>query len=207
MNKEKRFTDRLIKVLIGHMVIGLGVGLFMHSKLGADPNGVFITGVGSQLGLNYGTTSMILNAAILLIIFLTDKRYINIASILGIFSIGYTAEFVMMILRNIIPNPEGSLITQVILLVLGGIFMGLGIVIYIHQKLGIAAFDAISEIIANKTNRTFGSVRIAMDLIALVVGYLLGGLVGIGTVYLALTTGPVVNFIRKTLNIESPLPH
>ena len=207
MKTEKSFLNRFIFVLIGHMIIGLGVGLFMHSGLGADPNGVLISGVGKQINANYGVSSMILNALIIVIIFFVDKRYINVASLLGIFSIGYTADFVMMILRNIIPNPASSLAVQIPLLVFGGLFMGIGIVIYIDQKIGIAAFDAISEIVANKTNTQFGKVRVAMDTAALVIGFFIGGIVGPGTVYLALTTGPIVNTVRKILNVEPPMAH
>lgn len=206
MSREKSFIERVILVLVGHVIIGTGVGLFLHSGLGADPNGVFISGIGAKLGVNYGISSMILNSIIIGIIFFVDKRYINVASILGIFSIGFTADFVISILMKVIPNPS-SLPLQVLLLVLGGLFMCIGIVIYIHQKIGIAAFDAISEIISNKTNRTYDQVRIVMDLTALVIGYLLGGVVGVGTIYLALTTGPLINLIRKLGKVEQPLPH
>lgn len=207
MKKEKSFFERFVFVLIGHLILGLGVGLFMHSSLGVDPNSVFITGVGKQIGLNYGLTSMILNSIILFIIFIVDRRYVNVASLLGIFSIGFTAEFVMMVLRMIVPNPGGSLPIQILLLVFGGLFMGIGIVVYIDQKLGIAAFDAISEIIANKTNKEYGTIRVIMDSTALIIGYFIGGAVGIGTVYLALTTGPIVNMTRKILKIEPPMDH
>lgn len=196
---KKNIVLKIIVTLIGLAIAGMGVGIFLYSQLGVDPASVFQTGLSNVFGISYGTASALSNVIILMIVFIIDKKYINIASILAIFAIGYTADFTSVVLSIIFPN-ELSLVVRIIMILVGTVIMAIGIATYIRAELGVGAIDLISEIISDRSKMTYKFVRIIADLSLVIVGYLLGGEIGVGTVVAAFLTGPVVQFVRPTVH-------
>ncbi len=196
-NKQNDLMRRGFFVIIGQILCGIGVGFFMFPGLGPDPNSVFIEGVGLVLNMTYGQASFVLNGIIALIIFFIDRKFVNFASITILFTVGFVADFTRAILGNLVAIGDSSIPFRFIFTIIGGIILAIGVAIYTNQDLGAGAFDAMSELTAYKTKIEFSKIRRIIDLIVLGIGYLLGGTVGIGTVYLALTTGPIIAFIRR----------
>lgn len=194
---KQDLIKRGILVIIGQIICGIGVGFFMFPGLGPDPNSVFIEGFGVILNMSYGQSSFILNGLIALIIFFIDKRFVHFASISILFTVGFVADFTKAILERAFIIEGAILPFKFIFTILGGIILAIGVALYTDQDLGAGAFDAMSELTAFKTKVEFSKARRIIDLIVLGIGYLLGGTVGLGTVYLALTTGPIISFIRR----------
>ena len=136
---------------------------------------------------------------ILAIVFVIDKSYINISSVIAIFGIGYTADFVRMFL-NMLNMGDLNPIVKIVLIVLGLMIMAIGIATYIRADLGVGAIDLISEIISRKGNFQYRIVRVIGDISFVVIGFFLGGTVGIGTVVAAFMTGPAVQFVRPAVH-------
>jgi uncharacterized membrane protein YczE len=193
--KKDHLLQRIIVAIAGLMISGIGVGIFLYSQLGVDPASVLEMGLGNVFKISYGTASALTNVIILVIVFFVDKAYINISSLLAIFGIGYTADLMRFILDSVITG-ELHLVVRIIMILIGCIIMGIGIATYIRADLGVGAIDLVSEIISNKAKFPYRIVRIVGDVSFVVVGYLLGGKVGIGTVVAAFLTGPVVQFVR-----------
>lgn len=192
-------TENLVRKLIvamgGLIVCGVGVGIFLYSSLGVDPASVFELGIGNVFHISYGTSAAAINVVILAIVFFLDRSYINVASILAIFGIGYTADFVNFILK-IFLGGEQHIVARLFMIVIGLLIMSAGIAAYIRADLGVGAIDLISEIASNKLKISYRGVRVIVDVTFVVVGYFLGGDVGIGTVLAAFMTGPAVQFLR-----------
>lgn len=194
MKPEKKFL-RICIALSGLIFCGLGVGSFLFANLGVDPASVLMDGIGKTFQLTYGTSSAIINSLILVIVFLVDRKYINISSILAIFGIGYTADFANKVLLYFLGSEIG-LPAKVCLMIGGLIIMGIGVATYIQAELGVGAIDLIAEIISDKTKIQYRIIRVSSDAILLISGYLLGGAVGVGTVVAVVFTGPIVQFVR-----------
>ncbi len=193
---EKDILRRTVLVLVGLVILGLGAALFLYSNLGADPNSVFIEGLGIKLDVSYGTASLIVNAVLASIVFVTKRKYINIASILCLFVTGYSADFFVFVFKKLALN-NTFFPFQLIYIVLSLLILSFAIAFYIHQRLGIGAMDAIPQIIADKTSLSFSTTRRILDILALAVGIILGGTFGIGTIIMSLGTGPMVEFYRR----------
>ncbi len=191
----KGLIRKLIVAMAGLIICGMGVGIFLYSGLGVDPASVFELGIGNVFHISYGTSSAAINVVILAIVFFLDKSYINIASILAIFGIGYTADFVNFVL-GIFLKGEQHIIVRLILIIIGLLIMSTGIATYIRADLGVGAIDLVSEIISNKLKISYRGVRVSADVAFVVIGFLLGGSVGIGTVLAAFMTGPSIQFLR-----------
>lgn len=193
--KKDHLMLRILVAIIGLMISGVGVGIFLYSQLGVDPASVLELGLGNVLHVSYGTASALTNVVILVIVFFADKSYINLSSVLAIFGIGYTADFTSFVLDGLIKGELG-LIVRIIMILVGCLIMAVGIATYIRADLGVGAIDLVSEIISARLGRSYRVVRVVGDISFVVVGFFLGGTVGIGTVVAAFMTGPAVQFVR-----------
>ena len=195
MFNMKKFLIKLFIVIIGLIITGIGVGIFLYSNLGVDPASVFQTGLSKTFNISYGNASALSNIVILGIVLFIDKKYVSVASIVAIFAIGYSADITYKILNTLIIN-DFNLISKIVLLVIGNFIMALGVAIYIHADLGVGAIDLVSEIVSVKTKFEYKYVRMFIDLSFFVVGIVLGGSAGIGTVFSIILTGPFVSLCR-----------
>lgn len=193
--KKDQLALRIFMAIIGLMISGVGVGVFLYSQLGVDPASVLQTGFSNVFHISYGTASALSNVVILGIVFFIDRSYINLSSLLAIFGIGYTADFVNFILRNLLPG-DLNLIIRLLMILVGCLVMAAGIATYIRADLGVGAIDLVSEIISNKLQFSYRIVRVAGDISFVIVGFLLGGKVGVGTLVAAFMTGPAVHLLR-----------
>ena len=195
---KNQIWKRILISLVGLILCGIGVAMFLYSGMGVDPASVFELGIGRVSGISYGTSSALINVIILLIVFFIDKSFINISSVIAIFGIGYTADFVRKIL-TILVQGEIHLFLKLVLILVGLFIMSCGIATYIKADLGVGAIDLISEIISRKTKVQYRLVRVIGDTAFVVIGYILGGTVGVGTVVAALLTGPTVQLVRPSI--------
>lgn len=192
---KDHMIKRLFVVLLGLILAGVGIGLFLYSGMGVDPASVFQTGVSGVLHIGYGTASALSNIVILAIVFFLDKRYIHIASLLAVFAVGYSADFTS-ILMHLLFTGQMPILAKLVLLLIGTTITALGVAVYIQGGLGVGAIDMISEVISDKCKLTYKYVRMTADILFVIVGYLMGGVIGMGTVVSALLTGPIIAFFR-----------
>lgn len=195
---KNQIWKRILTSLVGLILCGVGVSMFLYSEMGVDPASVFELGLAKVFRISYGTSSALINVVILLIVFFIDKNYINISSLIAIFGIGYTADFVRKILSILIQG-EPNLILKLVLILIGLFIMSCGIATYIMADLGVGAIDLISEIISRKSKMQYRLVRVIGDVAFVVIGFLLGGTVGVGTVVAAFLTGPTVQLVRPSI--------
>lgn len=196
--KKNKLVLRTLLSILGLMILGIGVSFIIQSNLGADPASSLQLGLAKQLGTSYGNAAAVYNIALLLIIFFVDKKYINISSILAIFVTGYTTQFMNHIFStlNIF---QMSYLIRVIICLVGCFIVSIGVTVYIFSDLGVAATDSIAEIISNKVKTSYRIVRVVSDLVLVLIGWSIGGSVGVGTIIIAIFVGPFIQFSRKML--------
>lgn len=194
----KRYkVKNIIVAAIGLMIVGMGIGMFIYSNLGLDTASVFQDGLAKVLNIRYGNASALMSVVIITLIFIIDRSYINISSLLAIFLIGYTAEYTSLVLGMIFPS---SKIVSFFFLLLGLMTMAIGVPTYIRADLGVGAIDLISEVITDKSNIRYSIVRMLSDFMYVLLGYLMGGSVGIGTIFSVILIGPFIDFFRPKTN-------
>lgn len=107
----------------------------------------------------------------------------------------------LIILNHLIPICKG-VIPGAIMMVLGMIFIGIASYFYIGAGLGSGPRDGLMIALTKKTSKSVRFVRNAIELSALIVGYMLGGYAGIGTLIMALTLGYIIQFAFKILKFD-----
>ena len=175
--------SRVSILIIGLLLFGFGEALLIVSKLGNSPWTVLAQGISKQLGISVGVATVLISTIVLLMwIPLREKP--GFGTIANIIVIASALDFGI----NFFPTPSHYL-SRMFYVVLGVIAVGVGSSLYITCGLGPGPRDGWMTALHNRTGIPVGRVRFSIEALVLIVGWLLGGTVGLGTAIFALTVG------------------
>lgn len=193
----KEWIIRSIILMVGLTIAHLGVTLFLMSDLGADPFNVFVQGVYRKMDLllennilTHGRTHMAISFLIIILLLFIDKVYIKIGTVLCMVCGGPIIDFFTWLFHFILPG-NLHFLARVVMLVAGCIILAYGMTIVIKSDAGTGPNDLVAVVISDKTQKKFGIVRLIVDAIFAVIGFILGGVVGLGTIVCIALVGPV----------------
>ena len=204
---KSRFTPeyfkRLLILFIGLVIAHLGVTLFLRSNLGSDPFNVLIQGISNLLPLSHGTCHQIICFLIVGILLVIARSYIKTGTFICMFFGGPIIDFFSWLLGGLI-NDSSSMIIRFISLILGCFILAFGMTIVIKSEAGTGPNDLVGVVVSDKTKKPFGICRVIVDFSFVIIGVLLGGVFGIGTIVCAFLIGPIAD---KFLPISEKLVH
>lgn len=193
----------LIRVLIlfaGLIIAHFGVSLFLLADLGSDPFNVMIQGLSRTIAgfidspiVTHGNTHMAVSILIIIVLLFVDRSYIKIGTVICMFCGGPIIDMFNMILSSII-TPDSTMAVRIISNVIGCIILALGMSIVIKSDAGTGPNDLVGVVISDKLKKKFSIIRMIVDACFLICGWLLGGVVGLGTVICLFLVGPVAGF-------------
>ncbi|QHE54334.1 YitT family protein [Pontibacillus sp. HMF3514] len=188
--KDRELFIRWSFFVIGLIILALGISLTIEADmLGIGPWDVFHVGLYEQFGLTVGTWSIIAGITIVTITSIYQRSLPQIGTILNMLLIGIFIDVFLYIL----PEPEGILI-NIIIFVVGVTVLAYGIGIYVAPNLGAGPRDSLMLVIRDVTGWKVSWVRNGIEVIVFLLGWMLGGPVGIGTVFIAFFLGTVVGY-------------
>lgn len=185
---------RVFMALVGVVITGISVGLFQKASLGVDPYTSFITGISNILGLSFGGIYTAICCVLFVIVFIFDKHYIGLTTILNLISNGFIADMARGYMNNLMPSP--NYLTRILLLFIAVIVVCFATSLYFTANLGISVYDAISKIMTDREIASFRVCRVSSDLLCVIIGYLLKVTVGVGTIITALFMGPLIQWFN-----------
>lgn len=194
---------------IGLAVLGLGIAMTIKGKaFGIGPWDVFHYGLFKQFGLTIGTWSIITGFIILVLTSIYTKKLPPLGAFLNMLCLGLFIDFFLYLL----PDPA-SLISQGIVFVVGIIVLGYGIGLYVTSGLGAGPRDGIMLLIVEKTGWRIDWVRNGIEMAVLLLGWLLGGPVGVGSIVIAFMLGKIIQFsmpqckalLETSLSYQKPI--
>jgi uncharacterized membrane protein YczE len=190
---------RLAQLYGGLVLYGVSASLILLSGLGNDPWDVFHQGLARQTGLGTGVWVCIVGALVLLLwIPLRQKPGLGTAS--NVVVIGVAIE-VMLALFDQARDPA----LRVSLLVAGVVLNGVATGLYIGARFGPGPRDGLMTGLAAR-GHSVRLVRTGIELTVLVIGALLGGTVGIGTLVYAVSIGPLAHVFVPAFTVRAPAP-
>jgi uncharacterized membrane protein YczE len=189
---------RLPRLLLGLVVCGVGIALIVLGDLGLDSWNVLHQGITEQTGVSIGVVTMLVGLAMFAVSLPLGER-IGIGTVLNVVLIGLTIDATLAVLDA----PQATWLRWACL-VGGVVVFGIGSGFYIGAGLGPGPRDSVMTALAARGLR-IGVARTGIEVTVLVVGWLLGGSVGVGTVLFALTIGPLVAFFLRRLTLP-PVP-
>lgn len=186
---------RLLILIFGLFVYGLGVAMTVHASLGIAPWDVFAQGISIQTGLSFGVSTVVVSALVLMA-WIPLKVKPGIGTIANAILIGLFADFWLLLL------PDTSIYWQRLLIFLVGVvIVAIATGLYISSALGSGPRDGLMQGTANALDKPFWMVRTGYEGTVLTIGALMGGQVREGTLIFALSIGYLVQLSMKFFKI------
>ncbi len=209
---QKLRPGRVLMMILGNLVIGIGVASYRLSLFGVDPFSCMNLGISGFLGLSFGNWQLIMNVLILIVVFFCIRSLIGLGTVINMVFIGYIADFVCWAVQDVM-GMQAGLPMRLLFLGIGTLFASFGCAMYMNADLGIAPYDSVAFIVTNLTNDkvSFRAARICSDVtvMAVGVGFCLAAhnnvweIVGLGTVVNAFCNGPLIQFFRSVIGRKS----
>jgi len=193
MTKTLNLIKRLALFFVGMSIIQIGVALFLKTNIGSDPFTLFTQGLAFLLNKTPGNANMVILFILFCIILLIEKSRINIGTIICMVGVGPIIDLGVKAI-SFFPIASLNIGLKMLLVVLGCTLIAVGFSILSASKVGMAPNDIIPFIIKDKTNFQYRWIRMTLDISFSIMGFILGGVFGIGTVIAALLTGPFIQF-------------
>ena len=186
---KHEYIHRLFWLEAGVVVSAFGITMMLQANVGLEPWSVLQQGLAQTAGITYGTASMIVGAAAIGTAILCGESF-GIGTVVDIVLCAVSIDGLLWL--DWIPEMQD--LPSGICMLLGGMeLLALGTWMYMKSALGAGPRDALMVALAHKTGRSVGLCRISAEIIAIVIGFQLGGQVGIGTVISALGLGSLLN--------------
>ena len=196
--KRRSFREmavRVVLLLIGLWIAHLGVTLFLQTNLGSDPFNVFVQGLfraspwPAWAGMTHGRVHLLVSLLIMVVLLVVDRSYVGIGTVLCMALGGPIIDVYTLWLSPFL-NETLPLAVRVPMLAVGCVILAFGMTIVIRSQAGTGPNDLVAVVLSDKSGKPFGPVRIGVDLTFALVGFALGGVVGIGTIICAFLVGP-----------------
>lgn len=177
----------LLYLVIGLILFGLGETMLIAANVGVSPWTVLAQGISIKTGYSIGISTFIVSIGVL-ILWIPLKQKPGIGTILNTIII----SIVLDVSLPYLPTPE-SFFLQALQVFIGVIIVGLGSGFYLISNLGPGSRDGLMTGLQKKTNLPIALIRATIEVSAVVFGFYLGGIVGIGTLVFAFGIGPAVS--------------
>jgi uncharacterized membrane protein YczE len=185
-----RLVGRFVKLLVGLFLFGMGIWLGLQAHLGVGPWDVLHGGLAKRLGTPFGLTAIGVSVVVFLISLVARVRP-GIGTVLNVLCIGAVIDLLLS-------TPwfdgvgDGPMALRLLTTAAGIVSVAVGSALYLGAHLGPGPRDGLMVALHQRTGWKVGVARSVLECTALLVGVLLGGPVGIGTIAFALGIGPAV---------------
>ena len=199
---EKTWINN-IKTLFGLFIAmnlcGIGVGLFVQANLGSDTITVLEEGISIALNISIGSAANLYNIILLILALILARKEIGWTTFAYGLFVGTFIDFYnnLFIPFNI---QEMSIIIRFMFIIIGQICIIITFALLIIYRKGMNQLDAICMGLENLMHISYKKTRTMCDILFIVVGYFLGGTIGIGSLLSMLTTGYGIDLCLKIMN-------
>ena len=196
LNFKPKFIT-LLYLILGLILFGLGETLLITANIGVSPWTVLAQGLSFETGYSIGITTLFISIGVLCL-WIPLKQKPGIGTILNTICIAVVIDVSLPYL----PSPD-LISLQIFQIIIGVIIVGLGSGLYLTANLGPGSRDGLMTGLQKKTNLPIFLIRTIVEVSAVISGWYLGGVVGIGTIVFALAIGPFVSaglfFVSKII--------
>ncbi len=199
MYQKTHFTKRLIAVILSVIVMGFALSWLVLVDLGTDPCTSMNLAISHKLGMSIGNWQALFNSFLFIFVILWCRENIGFGTLANMFLVGYSLDFFSWLWGKVLPEGAfSSMAVRIGVLFPALLLFVLSAAVYMDVELGTAPYDAIPFLVSKKLpNVPFRVIRMAFDFTVIVLSLIFGGKVGIVTILMALTLGPVIAWAGK----------
>lgn len=185
---RRDLIERLVQLLIGLFLYGVALGFMVRGAIGVAPWDVLALGLAGQTGLGYGVMTVLISLAVLLL-WIPLRQRVGLGTVLNALLVGPSADLALAL----IPEP-GTVWIGAPMFVFGLLLLAFATGLYIAADFGPGPRDGLMTGLVRQTGWAVWLVRTLIEGSVLLVGFLLGGPVGVGTVLFAFGVGPLIGW-------------
>lgn len=191
-----RLPRRLTQLFVGLTIFGLSMAMLIRGGLGMIPWDVLHYGVASHVPLSFGTIAIITALAVLLL-WIPLREMPGLGTVANAIWVGVAADVSLALLSA----PDG-LVARIALMVGGIVLNAFATALYIGAQFGPGPRDGLMTGLARRLPVSMRIIRTGIEVVVVVVGWFLGGVVGVGTVLFALAIGPLTQLFLPPLVVR-----
>lgn len=195
MPSRRQLAARVPRLVLGLVLFGFGEAMMVLARLGLSPWDVMSQGLSFNTGIPIGAVGILIGIVVL-VLWIPLKQKLGIGTILNVFIIGIVLDLTLWLA----PESIEYLPMRWLLLIGGILLVAVGSGYYIGAGLGPGPRDGLMTGIARR-GVNIGLARFGIEITVLVVGWMLGGTVGIGTVLFAFGMGPLIAVLLPRLSL------
>jgi len=201
INKNLLLNDlkRVPKLIIAFLIIAYGMVQMKDVAIGMHAWATLTLGLMKITNLNFGQLSQLIGLTIILIS-MTIKIYPGLATLLNMFFIGFFIDLIDPFPITFVPD---SFLLRLFAFYLGIIIFSYGIYFYLSFEMGAGPRDGLMVGLVKLTGYRVAYVRPAIELTVLVLGAILGGKLGIGTILISITGGYILDWIFQLKKFDA----
>lgn len=188
-----RLPRRLVQLYLGLVLYGASLALLVRAGLGAAPWDVLHQGLARHLPMSLGQ-AIILVSLLVLLLWIPLREVPGLGTVSNALVIGLAADATLSLV-----GPLDDLAVRGVAMVAAVLLNGVATAAYIGAQLGRGPRDGLMTGLHRRTGLSIRLVRTALEVTVVVIGLLLGGTAGLGTVLYALAIGPVTQALLPTL--------
>ena len=197
---RKEIIRNMILASFGLFVFAIGVYLTIQANIGVAPWDVLNQGLTKRTGFLYGNV-MIMVSLTVIILDVLMKEPIGMGMLLDTLVVGKTVD--LMNYLNLV-KPRQTLWGGVLLLIAGIFLLAIGMRIYMALGLGCGPRDTFLVALCKRFPKlSIGALNVIMWATVTVIGWFLGGQVGLGTIVSVVAMGPVLNTLCRMTNFNA----
>ena len=199
MNKLSKIL-RVLTYLTSLVIISFGIRLILNTGLGVGAFDVLVFGTNKKFGLSCGQSQAVLSSIALTIYSIWNRKFPPILAFMTNYLIGWCVDNVSICLSNVKGINlwhDYALLADYSILFVGIIVLSLGVNFLLLSKIGIVSHDLIVLTLMEKFKWTIRRAKSVVEIVVAILGALLGGPVGIGTVAVTFLLGPLLEVERK----------
>jgi uncharacterized membrane protein YczE len=182
-----KVTPKTFLVLVlGLWLFGTGEALLIDASIGQSPWTVLADGLAKTLNMTIGQTTF-LTSVVVLLLWIPLKRKPGLGTVMNILVIAVAIDVMIPLL----PTPT-NVVAQTVEALIGILLVGVASALYITCNVGAGPRDGLMTGLNERTGVRVGRVRTGIEVVAVTIGWSLGGLVDVGTLLFALLIGQSV---------------
>ncbi|MEJ3403649.1 hypothetical protein WDJ51_02770 [Rathayibacter sp. YIM 133350] len=194
----RRRPRRFLHLLVGLFLYGIAIALIVRGQIGAAPWDVLSQGIVLHTGLSFGTV-VVITSALVLLLWIPLRQWPGVGTVLNALLIGPAADVGLALIPADMP-----LAARIASFVAGLLLLAVATGLYVGAQFGPGPRDGLMTGLHRRTGWKIWIVRTGIEGTVVLLGWLLGGNVGIGTLAFALLIGPLCQLTLPRFALRLP---
>jgi uncharacterized protein len=183
-------VKRTISYILGLFILSIGISFTIFSRLGAGAWDALSVGLSNLTGFTVGTWVILIGVILIFVNAIILKKRPVLISIVTVLILGYFIDFWLLV---VFPNFFiETIVMRFGILLCGVLLMGFGIATYLQAKFAIIPIDGFMMAIQLRLKVSLGVAKTIAEVTALVLAFIVGGPIGLGTILVTVSIGPMI---------------